>query len=250
MATVKVNKDFSKLVDSDSESDDEDNTNLNNVSPLIKSQNNLDSNPAKKKKNLTVNALESTNNVLNPLTNILFFVKKKTREEDEPEIIYMCESTSKENLLLYLNYNKNKYFKIRLMNSFLYALTRLSYIPVLLSLIEKPNIISLILMGLTFAFSLKIKRVFTDDLKMWSYTISIILIIHCVHRYLQTVFIDIYEIEKNYYNGGNFWARFMALFLDGGNSSTTPNKPVEPKKTLRMLISAIYSSLFEAGRVL
>ena len=137
---------------------------------------------------------------------------------------------------MYLNYNKYKFYLVRLLNGLLYAITRFSYFPVLLSLVENINLISALCLVILFAYSFKAKRIFTEDIKLMSWCLSIITICHTIHKYLQAVFIDKYELEKNYYGGTNFWGRFMAMFDDGGNTAAGE---VTEVKTLRILANGV-----------
>ena len=126
---------------------------------------------------------------------------RKKRANDEKQTLIMCENTSKEDLLLYLNLNKNKHMYVNLINGILYGFSRLSCVPLLISLTLHTNLISLMMLVIVFMYSLKVKRLFIKDLKMMSWVLTSIVIFHTIHKYLQIVFIDKYELEKNYYNG-------------------------------------------------
>lgn len=141
---------------------------------------------AKKDKLSKSKSGKARKSALNLLVSSLGFFStlKRFSKKKVTETVYMCESTTKQDMLLYLNYNKYKYFTIRLLNGLLYAITRFSYIPILLSSIEHINLISVMCLVLLFAYSFKAKRIFTEDLKLMSWVLTIILICHTIHKYL------------------------------------------------------------------
>lgn len=128
----------------------------------------------------------------------------------------MCELTTKQDMLLYLNHNKYKYYGIRFSYGLLYAITRLSFIPILLSLIDEINLISSMCVVVLFIYSLKSKRIFIDDLNLMSWAMSVILVMHTIHKYLQDTFIDKFDFstdEAKGHGNTNFYYEIMKVFM-------------------------------------
>lgn len=140
----------------------------------------------------------------------LFF--SKTEGKEDMVRVYMCELTTKEEMLLYLNYNKYKYFYLRFLRGLMYLVPRIAYFPILYGMTEQINIISFACLIILALYSLKKKRFFIDDLKFISWCITIILILHTIHKYLHSVFIDKDISNPKDYADYNAWKKFMVCF--------------------------------------
>lgn len=153
----------------------------------------------------------------------------------------LCESTTKEDLLLYLNYNKYKLYWTNFLIGSLYAITRVSYIPIMISLMANLNSISFLCLVLVLGYSLKLKRLFFNDLKMMSWSLTLIMLMHSCHQYLQYVFIDKFQVDKKYFGETNFYMKFMEIFQRPGEMSLQSNPQVP---VARILSPYILSDVF------
>lgn len=110
--------------------------------------------------------------------------KKKKVYKVELFECYMCELTSKEDILIYMNYNKYKFYLLRFIKGFLYIITRLGYLPLLVCPLYRINIIVMVFLVYFVYFSLKPKRLFVHGLKSLSIVVSVMLIFHAFNLFI------------------------------------------------------------------
>lgn len=169
-------------------------------------------NPADQSKSSKRNWSSDSVSYLTSTFGLLKKLVKNQRKKQKIEKFILCESSTKEDLLLYLNYNKYKYYWANFLIGLLYAVTRISYIPIMISLMVNLNLISLMCLILIMIYSLKLKRLFFDGLKLMSWCMTVIMLMHSLHKYLQYVLVDKFQIDKKYYGETNFYIRFMEIF--------------------------------------
>jgi hypothetical protein len=149
------------------------------------------------------------------LNNIILQQSKKQGVKNA--IFYMTEMVTKEEMLLFLNKNKVKFYFIKVLESILYIMSRLGIIPLLYPISTSINLVNIFFVILFLSHNIKPKRTFLEDTSQKGLIVFVYFGAQSVHAFLHDQFLK-YQSYKDFFDQSktefSFYKRYL-LPIDG-----------------------------------
>jgi hypothetical protein len=120
------------------------------------------------------------------LNNIILQQSKK--QGPKSTIFYMTELVTKEEMLLFLNKNRVKYYSIKILESLLYIMSRVGIIPLLYPISSSINFLNVVFLVVFIVQNVTPKRTFLDDTKAKGSMVFIYFAAQSVHSFMHEQF--------------------------------------------------------------
>jgi hypothetical protein len=121
------------------------------------------------------------------LNNIILQQQKK--QGSKSTIFYMTEMVTKEEMLLFLNKNKVKFYFIKVLESILYMMSRVGILPLLYPISSSINVINIFFLVLFISQNIKPKRTFLEDTSQKGLVVFVYFAAQSVHAFLHDQFL-------------------------------------------------------------
>lgn len=112
--------------------------------------------------------------------------KQSKTQTQKNSIFFMTELVTKEEMLLFLNKNKYKYYLIKSLESIFYIVTRIGLFPLVFPISKQLNLVNIWFLGLIIYHNNIAKQSFLEDVKHKGIYIYFYFLLQSIHEFLHT----------------------------------------------------------------
>jgi hypothetical protein len=134
------------------------------------------------------------------------------KQGTKSSVFYMTEMVTKEEMLLFLNKNKYKYYYIKCLESALYIMSRLAIIPLIYPLASSINVVNIGFLLMFLSHNVTPKRTFLEDTRQKGLIVFFYFAIQSLHSFIHDQALG-YEGYKNFFKEDNLATHFYLRYL-------------------------------------